>query len=1363
MPVDEFFHSVQNLFDKFAAPPPHFAKNGQFRLQIAHTLAPFLFVLLNQIDEDIFLLRMGTIFGGQSLEMDEEKRIEMAKIYFGRNIASILTESLRCLYLDSATVLPKLEGLNGLSELEETTALFVLFTLHQCIRAGKAPQLIGAIGEQLRLVLGQVDLCLLASVSPPLFLFWLSLLLLLRLDLPLSPAVLLSLPAHCQNFLIHLTVYELCEEQMPKSVENFGHPQAMLLHFPPEFCVRLLLIIEEDKIFRKMLSRLSQKSIGHLIGQVSTALASADDHQTASVLPRLFDLMAKSEDPSHLERASRMMEVGQRHWKALLKDDQLSVRKCRQRPTAKSFFQLSSDSLNTSQFYQLIAKHFCEEFPQQICLGLFILEKNAILDIFALIGAEWHIRRPFFQNLFSVLFNLQNEGDRQPIVDALVEFEFFASFTGGHSPSADELVFILSLLSDLFQQFATLKPLLLPRENVEKLFNCVFVRMLFQLISTQRKIPSDYFKAMKFFFSLQSVRNFYSENDLYTVRSLQQFLTAFWEHLEKDIPRWHRLHIDRQHWAVKVHNSKELGDEFEEQLLKLFNVVQRIIFSAKNGRLAGEATEKALRALLGVSLFQRMALVPESALRLDWSLMLDPCRSDDSRHIFVPLVQIHMLNDPEVLSDFSWRALWLGWESRAQFEDLWMSLFGVLSSTPTTSFEIQQRVSADSFAAAQRQIVAANLAIESLTNILLQTLLFPNPGSPIDSEFVVKHRRTKQRHRFLESEFGRMAICAKNLTDQMLGKNQKGTDEHFTQNLEKLSAKGYGTGQTSLFHLRSFCGLSERTAEEKRANSAEREIRMSSNALLIAQSAELDISSSLRALFDTFVHWLNSSELAQIPMAILCSTLRSLTFLSDLFHDPAFYRQTFVTLKPFVGTQKTLLDGHPIRGNVFLLLLKCASVLEWSELAADSAGDSNLSKLVDFLFEFGIRSTQCQFVRECSLVGFLYLLQSDNRDHLQPSTIANIVHFLVNDLQRMQRMTDILTDFQADWMEYNQLTWTVLFLIVEECHSLPISEGTIDFFLHIVSDSFVDPRIPSWQKEVLTCGIESLVLRNCSYAPIFRKMALECFATYQLQPSHLPFALSVYLTCIYRELCEGGEFAYAVNKAFPTEDFHKFLNVFSFYASSSSSSSNCIVKIASDLICSVWSKEFVLECVWGLLVPPTTSPKRRNESEFSQTPAEGHPSVEHPLQWADEGQKWQNIRPSGDSMPLRLTPLDRSLLLLLHTLFKTLFMNQRRVCLELAANFLLPKVSSLENRAMATCVSLMLLCSANGSGQVQQRIHFLLHSDDPIASPFFGFVFPPSFIKMMLHSFIGEVESLQLDGVNVEEIGHNLMRMFDLA
>lgn len=61
------------------------------------------------------------------------------------------------------------------------------------------------------------------------------------------------------------------------------------------------------------------------------------------------------------------------------------------------------------------------------------------------------------------------------------------------------------------------------------------------------------------------------------------------------------------------------------------------------------------------------------------------CREDK---ISIPLVSIHMLNEPGVLHDFVWRILWLGWTSRSQFEEFWMSMFGVLSSTPTAIDEL---------------------------------------------------------------------------------------------------------------------------------------------------------------------------------------------------------------------------------------------------------------------------------------------------------------------------------------------------------------------------------------------------------------------------------------------------------------------------------------------------------------------------------------------------------------------------------------------------------------------------------------------------------------------------------------------------
>jgi len=56
----------------------------------------------------------------------------------------------------------------------------------------------------------------------------------------------------------------------------------------------------------------------------------------------------------------------------------------------------------------------------------------------------------------------------------------------------------------------------------------------------------------------------------------------------------------------------------EEAIKKVFVLVQRIVFSLKNDLLKCEETNESFTALLAnVSLFHRMALVPESALRFN--------------------------------------------------------------------------------------------------------------------------------------------------------------------------------------------------------------------------------------------------------------------------------------------------------------------------------------------------------------------------------------------------------------------------------------------------------------------------------------------------------------------------------------------------------------------------------------------------------------------------------------------------------------------------------------------------------------------------------------------------------------------------
>lgn len=108
---------------------------------------------------------------------------------------------------------------------------------------------------------------------------------------------------------------------------------------------------------------------------------------------------------------------------------------------------------------------------------------------------------------------------------------------------------------------------------------------------------------------------------------------------------------------------------------------------------------------------------------------------------------IEMLNDPEILSDFARRILSLGWVSKTQFETWFMTLLGVLCSVPLgeeLNGEDEQRVS--------DRINASSIAVDALTNMIVQSKLYPRPGDPINSHYVLKHRQSRDTYLFLHSQ-----------------------------------------------------------------------------------------------------------------------------------------------------------------------------------------------------------------------------------------------------------------------------------------------------------------------------------------------------------------------------------------------------------------------------------------------------------------------------------------------------------------------------------------------------------------------------------------------------------------------------------
>jgi len=183
---------------------------------------------------------------------------------------------------------------------------------------------------------------------------------------------------------------------------------------------------------------------------------------------------------------------------------------------------------------------------------------------------------------------------------------------------------------------------------LERFLNDTFVQLFSSYYSYDEELPSEYFVALKLFFSLHDVKEYFAKNDCKTLKSLLLFFTLLWEHAEqvfknifkkfilyslllKQIPHWKGLNIDKRHWPVQIEIvSGEVGscigdywqeeerEELEEAIKKVFVLVQRIVFSLKNDLLKCEETNESFTALLAnVSLFHRMALVPESALRFN--------------------------------------------------------------------------------------------------------------------------------------------------------------------------------------------------------------------------------------------------------------------------------------------------------------------------------------------------------------------------------------------------------------------------------------------------------------------------------------------------------------------------------------------------------------------------------------------------------------------------------------------------------------------------------------------------------------------------------------------------------------------------
>uniref|UniRef100_A0A915Q0U5 Non-specific serine/threonine protein kinase n=1 Tax=Setaria digitata TaxID=48799 RepID=A0A915Q0U5_9BILA len=425
---------------------------------------------------------------------------------------------------------------------------------------------------------------------------------------------------------------------------------------------------------------------------------------------------------------------------------------------------------------------------------------------------------------------------------------------------------------------------------------------------------------------------------------------------------------------------------FSDAIRTAFDVTQKIQEIFRRRRLKTQLYSYLERLAKGQFMFavsrlpflNDISCIPRSAILCGWKPEPEIHRAS----ISIPTVNIHYLGNVDILQDFVWRILWAGWNRRSNFDNFSMSLFGVISSTPSGSELANANMNMT------EQLMASTVAIEGLTNLLLETLLYPERGNPVTGRFIVKPRDASPD--FLSTSYGQRLTM---LRAKLLGAAV--VDSIHRKNLEILNDRGkkYRPGQFSVLTSWNMAGVLDQERNLYKdimqiSSQSKGRLPSSDSSYLLNSGHDTTYESCLRMLFDTYSHWFRAGVDA-VPLPLLSATVKSMSLLSDLFTEMDQYRFVFGHMKTLFS-MRSYLDNLDI-GNIIYSLLKCVSILGIEDSFISKV---DAQKIVLTWVETGLTSEFTE-IRIRTLQGCLFLLQAISYDELKPVFLF-LESFLVN-------------------------------------------------------------------------------------------------------------------------------------------------------------------------------------------------------------------------------------------------------------------------------------------------------------------------------------------------------------------------------
>ncbi|XP_078660473.1 huntingtin-like [Branchiostoma floridae x Branchiostoma belcheri] len=346
----------------------------------------------------------------------------------------------------------------------------------------------------------------------------------------------------------------------------------------------------------------------------------------------------------------------------------------------------------------------------------------------------------------------------------------------------------------------------------------------------------------------------------------------------------------------------------------------------------------------------------------------------------LPELPFDFLQEREVLKDFIFRINAVGWTSRTQFEETWAGLLGILSALPIT-------VPAESREEEIEKTQANVLAVRTITALVLDSTLHPQPGNPASS--VYEYRPRSKPPSYINTRSGRklaqvrhivekeiMAIAAErcdlcshhpyfNMHEHQLLEGEGGLysgDVHRT-----LGFTDYGLGHVSIKSIWSDNHILNQTPDtDEEPEFPEQEDGTSQPLVTTPRRFRggLDIHSCLQFLVELYSQWMEPTAMPRTPVPLLCEVAKSILLISDLFTELRQYEWMFDSLLE-------LNKIHPVEDEILLQYVVPGVCKAGAVMGMEGPVAERVSKLL----ESSLKSTHLP-TKVGSVYGSLYILEA---------------------------------------------------------------------------------------------------------------------------------------------------------------------------------------------------------------------------------------------------------------------------------------------------------------------------------------------------------------------------------------------------